>query len=344
MRGQGIHDQHIAHVKRAAKENDVVVIVFGSYNARVSQRNPFSFKQRCDMLFANTRSDDELRQKPIIAVGVDNHPNDFAWRDSVLKAVQTEAAPHSDDHKYTLYGSNKDSTSFYLNLFPQWKLSLSEISVNVDATEIRELYFKGQQTVALLRDHPHVSQATLQAMAHFNFNPLLQKEYDYYKKEAKDFANYKYPDTLTFSCADSVVVVNGKVLMIRRGNPNMPGYDCIALPGGIKNRNESFFDASLRELDEETCIQVSRDTLLDSHLGCWMFDDPRRSEGIPRVTMAQLYDLSWLYEGDDKPFVAPKDDAKETMWVDIEKLYTMPNVYDDHAKIVYDMITLFKGQ
>lgn len=342
MRAQGYHKEHHAHVQRAVAENQCTIVLFGSANRRISTKNPFSAAQRIGMLYANVKSDPKLVDASIFGMGIDDHPCNIAWRDNVLAKLQSFFGT-DEDFEYTLYGSEKDASSFYLKLFPMWKKSLNAISSDADATEIRELYFKGKQTVAFLRDHPFITDATLNTLMLMKYNPILQNEYDYYQREAITFGNYKYPETLNFCCSDSVVVVNGKVLMIERGNPNMPGFGCVALPGGFKNNDETFFDASIRELDEETCLQVSYNDLIDSHVGCWMFDDPKRSLGLVRCTMAQLFDLSHLYEGDDKPQVTPKDDARATMWVDIESLYTMSNVYDDHAKIVYDMVTMFKG-
>jgi bifunctional NMN adenylyltransferase/nudix hydrolase len=242
--------------------------------------------------------------------------------------------------KYTLYGSNKDSTSFYLELFPAWKLSITPVEVQVDATEIRELYFKGHQTAHFLHDHPHVSLGTIEAMKEFKFNPDLQEEYEYYKKEGANFAGYPYPSCLNVSCGDSVVVVNGKVLMVRR--KKVPGKGCIALPGGHKENNETYVDAAIRELIEEAQIGVSKDLLYDNIVGCQVFDDPNRSEGpLTRITVGVLIDLSSLFEGDAKPEVFANDDAMEVLWVDLEELYQMANVYDDHAKIVHDLATTF---
>lgn len=341
MRAQGYHKEHHAHVQRSAAENQCTVVLFGSANRRISPQNPFTAAQRIGMLYVNVRNDPTLVDASIFGVGINDHPCNLTWRDNVLAKMAPFGS--NEEVEYTLYGSEKDASSFYLQLFPMWKKSFNEIASAANATEIRELYFKGKQTVAYLRDHPFITEATLNTMMLMKYNPILQNEYDYYQKEAITFGNYKYPETLNFCCADNVVVVNGQVLMVERGNPNMPGFGCIALPAGFKNNDETFFDAAIRELDEETCIQVSRQTLIDSHMGCWMFDDPRRSLGLTRCTMAQLFDLSHLFEGDEKPQVTPKDDARATLWVDIEKLYTMSNVYDDHAKIVYDMVHMFKG-
>lgn len=341
MRAQGYHKQHHEHVQRSAAENSTTVVLFGSANARISPKNPFTVNQRIGMLYVNVRNDPSLANSNILGIGINNHPSDITWRDNVLSKMEIFGG--DEETEYTLYGSNKDASSFYLELFPTWNKAIIPITTVADATTIRDLYFKGKQTVAYLRDYPHITEATLNSLALMKYNAILQNEYEYYQNEAVLFGNYKYPETLNFCCADNVVIVNGKVLMVERGNSKMPGFGCIALPAGFKNNNETFFEAGLRELNEETCIQVSRQTLLDSHMGSWMFDNPKRSLGLTRCTMAAIFDLSHLYEGEDRPLVTPKDDARATLWVDIEKLYTMENVYDDHAKIVYDMIQTYIG-
>lgn len=337
MRAQGYHDQHHNHILRAAAENDTVVIVFGSINARVSMKNPFSFEQRVRMLASNTLADERLNGKNLKAIGVRNHPDNFAWRDSVVEGVHKIAG---DDIDVTLYGSDKDSSTFYLALFPQWKHSLTEVAVKVDATEIRELYFKGHQTVHYLRDHPRVSKHTLAAMMEFRFNASLQDEYDYYKAEGEKFAAYPYRDSLNVACADAVIKVGSKVLMIRRGK--VPGLRCPALPGGHKHEFETFLEACMRELNEEAHINVSKQDLMDHWVGDLMFDEPNRSEGpLTRMTRAFLFDLTDMFEEGQYPEVYADDDAMETLWVEIEELFTMDNVYDDHAKIVWELVTTF---
>lgn len=339
MRAQGYHSQHHEHIVRAAKDNDYTIVILGSANARISQKNPFSYAQRVAMMRENTFRDTGLDGKMVFVGGVPNHPNNLIWRDSVVREVQRKVGDHVE-MDVTLYGSNKDASSFYLNLFPEWKQALTPVTEKVDATEIRELYFKGFQTIHFLRDHPHVSKQTLKAMMEFKYNPDLQDEYDYYRAEGEKFKDYPYRDSLNVNCADAVIKVGRKVLMIRRGKT--PGKGCVACPGGHKHEFETYLEACLRELDEEAHIGVTRQQLMERLVGNLLFDEPNRSEGpVTRSTVAFLFDLSDMFDEGQFPEVYADDDAMETLWLDIEKVFTMENVYDDHAKIVHDLVTTF---
>ena len=337
-RFQGYHTEHHKHLGRAASENDVVFVLIGSTNRRQSIKNPFTAEQRRLMIVLNLDEDvflydGRMDYRVNIRLLHDNG-DDNAWKQAVIRTVEPYATGAGDI--ITLYGSDKDESTFYLNMFPEWRQSFTVDQTGFDATKFREAWFKGYQTTDLIRQNEklikHIPEGTLQYLDHvWKFNPNLQDEWSYYQQEKALFKGYPYPETLTFNCGDAVVQWMDYILFIQRAHN--PGKGCLALPGGFKNRDETFSDASERELYEETRINIPPHALHKCIRGVKLFDDPRRSLGIPRTTLAVHYDVTHMF--DDFPDVYPADDAASHAWIKINQLDDHAiNMYDDHLFIV----------
>ncbi|MEV0065381.1 NUDIX domain-containing protein [Amycolatopsis sp. NPDC050768] len=109
-------------------------------------------------------------------------------------------------------------------------------------------------------------------------------------------------DMVAFTLRDGV----WHVLVIQRGwNPHKGK---LALPGGHVDRNETSRDAAVRELAEETGIQVPRGTFVDQ-VGVW--DDPFRDARGRYVSVA--YSVV-IYDAPD-PVAA--DDAAAAEWMPV---------------------------
>jgi bifunctional NMN adenylyltransferase/nudix hydrolase len=241
---------------------------------------------------------------------VNDHPyNDDQWLLEVQAAVasvtKTQAPP-------TLFGHLKEGND-YLKWFPQWKFRDVEAFGTYNGTAQREEMFMGR--------HPSVP-------------PTVQADWDYFQKEKSLFANYPFPETLNFNCADAVVICAGHVLLIRR--KFAPGAGSWALPGGFKNQNESFFDCAVRELFEETNLRVPEKIVRKSVTKSQLFDSPQRGCGIPRNTYAYMFEVSPDHPGNfgSLPRANGADDADDVRWVPLSLALNDYNLYDDHGSIV----------
>jgi 8-oxo-dGTP pyrophosphatase MutT (NUDIX family) len=96
--------------------------------------------------------------------------------------------------------------------------------------------------------------------------------------------------------AGGVVVRDGRVLLVHR-----PRYDDWTLPKGKLDRGESFEDAALREVEEETGLRCTLGRELPGTM--YMVGDRRK---IVRY---------WLMEPEsEQPFV-PNDETDELRWL-----------------------------
>ena len=141
---------------------------------------------------------------------------------------------------------------------------------------------------------------------------------------------YEYPHpAVTTDCVVFGYDANDglSVLLIRRGIE--PFKDCWALPGGFVRIDEEVRDSALRELNEETGLQLSEKSEL-KELGCYsgVHRDPRE-----RVITIAFYHLVRKSE------VKGGDDAKEARWFPVDNLPAFPF---DHKEIVEDAIKRLK--
>ncbi|MGC9307269.1 MAG: NUDIX domain-containing protein [Thermoplasmatota archaeon] len=124
---------------------------------------------------------------------------------------------------------------------------------------------------------------------------------------------------------DGVIISDGKLLLIRRGNP--PFKDAWALPGGFVDYGETVEAAVRREVKEETGLTTSIQQLVG------VYSDPHRDPRGHTVSVVFLLAVeSGTPEGGD--------DAVEAGWFSLDEL---PELAFDHAKIINDALALHHG-
>lgn len=334
-----LHNEHIRMFRQMLRENTHIIVLVGSANRRMSNKNPFSYAERRQVI------DAEMRR-----IGAENYSilplfdrlyTETRWEASVQQRVDEYATSHGiATRDITLYGQNKDKTTYYLDSFKNWARRDLGITVDIDATRIREEWFAKEQVLAA---SPIVLQQASWEMQNFLnervFDKNTQADWHYYREEAIKFKDYPYLDTLNFVCADAVIECAGHILTVTRAGA--PGLGCSALPGGFKNRGETSADTAIREAFEETNLRVSERTLRVSARSSHLFDHPARSNGIPRVTYATHFKLEPREDG-KLPRAKGGDDAKATWlpnngvkWTPVGDILNANEIlYDDHMDIV----------
>lgn len=307
-RFQPVHDGHISVIKQASIQVDRLYVLIGSANVCRSIKNPWTYQERVDML-----------RKKLFQCGVENVSfvplNDYPYNDHrwicEVRAIMESKSTSMNHGDAVLFGAWKDGND-YLKWFPGIKYKSLPLNGTLNASDIRQKMFETED--------PSVPSTVMD-------------DYRFYKAEAKRFEDYPYPETLNFNCADSVVTCLGHVLLIER--KFAPGRGTWALPGGFRNRDETFFECALRELREETNLRVSKRVLIGSVKGHKLYDSPKRSFGIPRNTVAYHFDIAPDADG-ALPRANGTDDAKKAEWVELNKAINELPLYDDHKWIISD--------
>ena len=135
-----------------------------------------------------------------------------------------------------------------------------------------------------------------------------------------------------FMTADAVLFRGNQVLMVKRGN--YPGKGLWALPGGFLEPNETLEAAALRELEEETSLNVTAAQLKAALFGSELIDAPFRSSRGRTVTMAFFFSLGEQTSAKTKEGGLEGDEeTQDIAWRDVETL-RRDEVFEDHYNII----------
>ena len=324
-RFQPPHRGHIDVLQQALGQADRVCILIGSTDKPRTIKDPFSFDERREMI--SSVLDDEAKARVLIAPVQDSTYNDGDWVRWVQDAV-ADLLGDTSGRKIGLIGHEKDASSYYLRMFPQWTLVDVEAMEDISATEIRAQLFSERSNSFVSWAVPAPVREWLDA---FRVKPefaQLAAEFEFIASYKKAWAAAPYP--VTFVTVDAVVVHSGHVLLIRRRAE--PGRGLWALPGGFIEQGERLEAACLRELREETGLKLPEPVLRGSLKDMHVFDHPQRSQRGRTITHAFLFHMPT----GELPRVKGGDDADKARWVPLNVFAQMRNVmYEDHFDITY---------
>lgn len=324
-RFQPVHSAHVETIRRATELARQVIIIVGSANQPRTYKNPFTSQERQCMLVDALRGIGEPTCSVRIEHNIDTIYNDQAWAIRVQNIVQKHTLGMT---KIGVIGHDKDESTFYLKMFPQWSREHVELIEPLDATGIRDLYFR--QGLNLKFIEGVVPRSVLKFLDNFKGTT----DYEQIIREREFIANYKkqyesLPYPPVFVTTDAVVIQSGHVLMIRRRSE--PGKGLWALPGGFLNANsdKSVVDAAIRELREETGIKVPVPVLMGSVKDSKVFDAVGRSARGRTITHA----FKIVLPDGELPKVKGSDDADKARWVPIAEVKS-EECFEDHYEII----------
>lgn len=339
------HNGHMAVLQKAFETAEHVVVIVGSAEKWRDEYNLFDENEVIEMV-ERSLSDEQLER--ISFVPVRDVGNVTQWSAAVRKGVY-DAAP-MEDPRVALVGHNKDGTSYYLKLFVGWDSVDVENYDDINATLIRELLVYNSNPLPIIEKVKDLlPDGTVDFLLEWIQKPYLDKV----REEARFMALYldafecegnrKFEIKPKFYTCDNVVFYSGHVLMVQR--KAFPAKDAWALPGGHVNDDEGAEQASLRELAEETNIDVSKAILRRSQIASKVFDDPHRSTRGRTITNAFVYALEPIIRGTDPariqkdldfPKIRAADDAKKAEWIPVEKVLgeMRSSLMEDHALII----------
>ncbi|EMN5132694.1 bifunctional nicotinamide-nucleotide adenylyltransferase/Nudix hydroxylase [Burkholderia contaminans] len=327
-RFQPPHRGHLNVLKSALSRAERVCVLIGSTDKPRTIKDPFSFDERRQMLASLL--DASERDRVTVAPLQDSTYNDGDWVRWVQDAVAS-ALGDIAQRKVGLIGHEKDATSYYLRMFPQWELVDVDATEDISATEIRDQYF-AERTNSFVQWA--VPEPVFGWLERFRTRP----EFAQLKSEAEFIAGYRKawaaaPYPVTFVTVDAVVVHSGHILLVRRRSE--PGRGLWALPGGFVNQDERLDAACIRELREETGLKLPEPVLRGSIKDRQVFDHPTRSLRGRTITHACLFN----FPTGELPRVKGSDDADKARWVPLNEFAQMRSVmFEDHFDIAYHFL------
>jgi ADP-ribose pyrophosphatase YjhB (NUDIX family) len=123
---------------------------------------------------------------------------------------------------------------------------------------------------------------------------------------------------------DAIIHRHSSILLVKRKKD--PYKNCFALPGGFVNEGETIEDAIMREVYEETSLEVYPIDILG------VYSDPTRD---PRGHMLTVVFIVLVVKGGN-PIAG--DDAQEISWIPISKINEIEIAFD-HKLLIQDFLT-----
>lgn len=336
-RFQPFHSGHAAVVEKALQSVDKLIILIGSSNNDRRVRNPFTFDERSEMI--RIAFDHSVETGRIVCLALDDYTyQDQLWVRQVHDIVENFI---TDDIGWTnkfppiaLCGSQKDSTGYYLKMFPRWDSIPCDHVHPINATDIREDYYENPVRYTQLDANPDGMDRDVSLYVNELFRTedklrYLIDEYNFSKNYKQQFAASPYP--VIHTTTDALVIQSGYALIVKRGM--MPGKGQDAWPGGYLDPYETIIKGTIRELREETNIDVTTNYLMANHRTTRVFDDPHRSSRGRVITHASLF----ILPDGPLPRIKAGDDAKKVLWKPLSQI--KPNtMFEDHGMILNAML------
>ena len=336
-RFQPFHNGHLTLLRRALALAPLCVVVIGSAHQARTPKNPFTWAERAEMIEGALGLDERARLR---FLPMRDHYDQARWVAAVQRGVADimalEAPPPLG--RVVLVGHFKDATSEYLRGFPGWVVAPVERITVADGTQLRNALFasagatQDEALASFAGQVPHSTVQVLRAWLRLPHFERLVHEWQALNAYHAAWACAPYPPV--FVTVDAVVRCNRHVLLIRRAHA--PGQGLLAVPGGFIDLRETAVQSCLRELKEETHLDVADLVLRQCLKANAVFDHPDRSLRGRTITHAFFFDL-----GDQAlPSVRADDDAQSVQWLPAAQLLAAEDQFhDDH----FHMLDHFLG-
>lgn len=345
-RFQPFHTGHLSVIQQGLTHAPRMTVLVGSSFAPRSHRNPFTFEERKGFISASIEEAGMDPNRIFIMPLQDAAYNDEKWMTSVRETVGTTMGIEygRTTGNVALIGHAKDHTSFYLNMFPEWKDAINVPSyLNLSATPMRSSYFSnighmwladcdGHKDGDLEKEH-RVPSAVRKFLMEFLDTPdykAIREEYEFIHLSSLPYINLPFPPV--FVTADACVVQSGHILLVRR--KNHPGKGQWALPGGHVERHQTVEEAMLAELSQETTIGLESDIIRQSIVHKGVYDDPNRDPRGRYITHAFLIHLK---RSRNLPGIEAADDAADAKWWPIPEI-KREMMFLDHYDIFMSLV------
>lgn len=337
-RFQPLHDGHVETLNVALSKCKKVIVLVGSANAPRSIKNPFTYAERAAMI--RGMYGDEVTVQPLNDYTYDEKRWVRQVKSIVAKTVLPSATMLQSLHgfKGAIIGHEKDESSFYLKLFPEWDLIDApkfpgHTGITIDATKLREmLLIAGRDGLPFVK-----GVVPLRVLSYLDHAISTQEwgdltlEYRAIAKYRNQWAAAPYPPT--FMAADAIVIGGGDkggILVVKRNG--YPGKGLLAMPGGFMDVKEKWDKTAPRECLEETGVDVSSARVERTDI----YDSPNRDTRGRTVTMVTVYRLDPFL---DAPTATPSDDAADAFWMPYRQLLDSAHLfYSDHWHIITSML------
>ena len=315
---------------------DHVLVIVGSAYRAPTPRNPFCWETRSEMLLQSLNADERSR---VTVLPLRDYFDTDRWSRQLAKIVTNFAVENGIESSNILLVSRLEQSFVYDHAcLSSWQHVKLDRFAEIDSSSIRSCLFSRVNAKYSNSSSKYAIDDLVNLLpvnvAKSIVNWMNKEQFRVLADEWLMLHEYKEswrsaPYTPIFVTADSVVRCGDKVLLVERGKA--PGKGLWAVPGGYLEPHELIFRSALRELAEETCIDLDASELESHCKMSFVSDHPNRSERGRIITHAYFFDLGPRI----LPQVTAADDASHVVWMDIGKIAELESQFhDDHFMIL----------
>lgn len=159
----------------------------------------------------------------------------------------------------------------------------------------------------------HQLHKTMHPLEKFNFCPACgSKHFEVNDGKSKKCRNCRFEYYLNPSAANVALILNEKNELLVLTRKENPGKGMLDLPGGFANIGETAEEGVIREVKEETTLEVTHTEYLFS------FPNVYRYAGFEVKTL----DAFFLCHVEDTSHVKALDDASAYQWIALDDIHT----------------------
>jgi bifunctional NMN adenylyltransferase/nudix hydrolase len=300
-----VHAGHLKLLEQARELAPQVVILIGSAHRPRSARHPWNIAERRARIEAMWT--ENVPRLAISAIS-DHLYSEGNWVAEVRDRVASAVDGRPCGGGIGLLAGPQQNARRLRELFPEWAVIEARDVEVIDAFSLRQQTFNADRR----------SDDAFEA---------VRAEFAFLRGYWKSWSVAPYP--VNFVTVDALVTHRDHVLLIRRRN--QPGQGLLALPGGFLDVNERIQDAAIRELQEETGLDIPEAQAVSSLRRQACFDVPDRSLRGRTITHVFHFDLP----GDAQPRVEAADDAAQVEWMPVQAaLQQQQQFFEDHFDIL----------
>lgn len=353
-RFQPLHVCHLSEVIiPALNESDTLVILLGSSQRPRTPKDPWTDEERANMIFAGLEdsglnvnrltpyffrvgaADKNIHIIPLRDCLYSNSQWQLNVQEKIRNVIDHEKSgrAHPNNGKtiaVNLFGVNRDETTFYLDMFPQWnsKVLVADGTKDVvNGTMCRHALF-GAEDPAKLQLTPSVNKF-IEEWKKTERYKTIKAEYDFLENYKKEMSTFRHP--IIFQTADNIILWKGHILLAKRRS--FPGDGLWALPGGFIDADKTIMKSAIKIAKEKTKLTLKDEWLSSSKC----FDHPKRSLRGRTITTAHLWKLPDNIAFDVEAGLR----TSKVQWFEFSEVMRMgEELYEDHLDIIVDMLSI----
>lgn len=318
-RFQPFHKGHLNSVVFALKHSKKLIIVLGSYRASPSLRAPWSAEERIEMI-KSCLSISQIKRIYFVKVR-DRLYCEELW----IHNLKGEISKVTENREpVAIIGHEKDSSSYYLRIFPQWKFLETGNFNGIHATDIRKQFFLSPHFKSLDEKIPQGVEKWLKKYRKSSFFNQLKVKFLYADKFLKNKKNI-----LPTQVCNSILYCSGYILFVKSKDPLKKGL--YSLPEAKPIQNEEHKKCSIRGLLEETNISIPIKKIEASFQKERIFNYPERFPLCKQISQTYFYQLNETF----LPNLFPGKNIESVEWILLDDVYLLEQqIYSDHFQMV----------